>query len=154
MPTSAITNPVLHYLQYQFRPDLAVLVGRWLCQPTEEELQTGYHSLLDAAATFGARLWLVDARRRSTANQQSTAWMTEHFFPLLPQRLGSPVNLAYLFMPTHLQELEHDPAVPALTYFDGRPYHVQRFTEEQPAMEWLAACRRQEMAHQVSVNEK
>jgi hypothetical protein len=138
--------PSLDYLQYQFRPDLQVLVGRWLRQPTDEELHAGYHRLLEVAEAVGARLWLVDARRRDHANQQATPWMMEHFLPLLPQRLGTPVYMAYLFMPTHLRDIEHDQTVPALTYFDGRPYHVERFSEEQAAMQWLAACRTQEAA--------
>ncbi|MBD2723205.1 hypothetical protein [Hymenobacter armeniacus] len=137
------TLPALDYLQYQFRSDLQVLVGRWLRQPTEAELHAGYHRLLDVAEAVGARLWLVDTRRRDHASQQSTPWMMEHFLPLLPPRLGGPVHLAYLFMPTHLHELEHDAAVPPLTYFDGRPYHVGRFTEEQAAMRWLAAYQAQ-----------
>ncbi|MBF9219476.1 hypothetical protein [Hymenobacter ruricola] len=136
--------PALDYLQYQFRPDLQVLVGRWLRQPTEAELHAGYQRLLEVAEACGARLWLVDARRRDHANQQGTAWMMEHFLPQLPQRLGRPVHMAYLFMPTHLYELEHDATVPPLTYFEGREYHVERFTEEQAAMQWLAACRAHE----------
>ncbi|WP_156176161.1 hypothetical protein [Hymenobacter terrenus] len=44
-------------------------------------------------------------------------------------------------MPRHLYEIENDAAVPPLTYFDDRDYHVQRFTEEQAAMQWLSASR-------------
>jgi hypothetical protein len=131
--------PALDYLQYQYRADLLTLVGRWLRQPTDAELQEGYHRLLAVAETHGACRWLVDARRRDTATQGSTPWMTEHFFPLLPQRLGAAVHIAYLFMPKHLQEIERDATVPPLTYFNDRPYHVQRFTDEHAAMEWLGA---------------
>jgi hypothetical protein len=134
----AESTSTTEYLEHHYRADLGVLVGRWLRQPTEAELHTGYHRLLEAAAACGARRWLVDARRRDHANQQGTPWMTQHFFPLLPGRLGAPVHLAYLFMPSHLQEIEHDSTVPPLSYFDGRPYQVQRFTEEHQAMQWLA----------------
>jgi hypothetical protein len=125
------------YLQHHYRPDLGVLVGRWLRQPTEAELQAGYHRLLEAAEACGARRWLIDTRRREHANQQSTSWMTQHFLPLLPARLGTPVHLAYLFMPSHLQEIEQDRTVPPLSYFVGRPYTIERFTEEHQAMQWL-----------------
>ncbi|WP_201985169.1 hypothetical protein [Hymenobacter rubidus] len=136
--------PVVDYLQCQYRPDLQVLVGRWLRQPTDEELRAGYFRLLEQAEAVGARLWLIDTRRRDNATKQSTPWMMEHFMPLLPQRLHGPVFLAYLFMPTHLYEIEQDQTVPPLTYFDGRAYHVQRFTEEHTAMEWLRVCRTRE----------
>jgi hypothetical protein len=66
--------------------------------------------------------------------------MMEHFLPLLPLHLDDSVYLAFLFMPTHLHEIERDAAVPPPTYFDDRRYHVQRFTEELAAMKWLEAC--------------
>jgi hypothetical protein len=132
--------PTLDYLQYQYRADLQVLVARWLRQPTDAELHEGYFRLLTVAAGHGAKLWLVDTRRRDHSNQQSTPWMVEHFLPLLPEHLDGAVYLAFLFMPTHLYEIERDGSVPPLTYFDGRSYHVQRFTEEQSAMQWLEAC--------------
>ena len=134
--------PALEYLECQYRPDLLTLVGRWLRQPTDAELHEGYHRLLAVAEAYGARLWLVDARRRSTANQQGTLWMTEHFLPLLPQRLGNAVHIAYLFMPKHLREIEHDAAVPPLSYFNDLPYRIERFTDEHAAMEWLEGMRR------------
>lgn len=130
----------LDYLQCQYRADLQVLVSRWLRQPTNEELHQGYYYLLEAAETHHALLWLVDARRRDHASQQNTPWMMEHFLPLLPKRLGGTVYMAYLFMPTHLRELEHDATVPSLSYFDGRGYQVQRFIEEHTAMQWLSEC--------------
>lgn len=139
--------PALDYLHYQFRPDLQVLVARWLRQPTEEELHAGYYRLLDVAAETAARLWLIDARRRTNASQQATPWMIEEFMPQLPARLGGQVRLAYLFMPAHLHEIEHDATVPPLTYFNGRPYHVERFIEEHAAMAWLQAMRAQEEAN-------
>ena len=119
-----------------------MLVGRWLGQPTEDELHAGYFRLLEVAQACGARRWLVDTRRRDNANQQGTPWMMAHFLPLLPERLGSTVCLAYLFMPTHLHEIEHDATVPVLTYFDGQPYQLQRFAEEHAAIKWLAGCPR------------
>jgi len=143
MQPALSASPALDYLQYQYRPDLEVLVGRWLRQPSEEELQAGYYRLLEAAEACGARLWLMDARRRDHANQQATPWMMETFFPLLAERLGPPVSMAFLFMPAHLYDLEHDTQVPPLSYFDGRPYRVARFVDEHAAMQWLENCRLQ-----------
>ncbi|OGX86200.1 hypothetical protein BEN47_01185 [Hymenobacter lapidarius] len=57
------------------------------------------------------------------------------------------MHLAYLFMPLHLHEIEHDTNVLQITYFNGRPYHVERFTEEYAAMTWLQAMWEQEYTH-------
>jgi hypothetical protein len=131
--------PVSDYLHYEYRADLQVLVGRWLRQPTEAETHVGYYALLAAAEAIGARRWLLDARRRENANQHIVGWMVEQFLPLLAQRLPSPVYLAFLFMPTHLTELEQDVSLPLLASFNTRPYHAERFIEEQLAMRWLEA---------------
>ena len=132
--------PSPDYFHLVARPELGVLIGRWQRQPTLEELQAGYHALLAAAEATASRFWLVDARRRDNANQQGTPWMMSVFFPLVATRLPGRVYMAYVFTPSHLADLEADTSVPPLTYFDQRPYHVQRFTSEQPAMTWLHAC--------------
>ena len=114
-------------------------------QPTDEELRADYYQLLAVVEAHRARFWLVDTHRRAQAIQQGVLWMLEHSMPLLPQRLAKNVRLAYLFMPIHLREIEQDVAVPPLTYFAGHAYHVQRFTEEQAAVQWLLACQAQEV---------
>ncbi len=43
-----------------------------------------------------------------------------------------------------MREIEQDTAVPPLTYFAGRAYNVQRFIEQQAAMQWLLARQVQE----------
>ncbi|GAB2795596.1 hypothetical protein HNQ93_003029 [Hymenobacter luteus] len=128
-------------LEINYRPDLAVFIIRWLRQPTPEELQAGYLTALKAAQGSCCRFWLVDGRRRADANQKSSGWMMETFFPLMAARLGSPIYMAYLFMPSHLADLEADASVPPLSYFDDRPYLIRRFTSEQSAMMWLMDCR-------------
>ncbi|HEX8349696.1 MAG TPA: hypothetical protein VF598_07030 [Hymenobacter sp.] len=130
------------YLQLAFRSDLQVLVARWMRQPTQQEMREGYNTLLSMARVQASCYWLVDTRRRDRANQESTQWMIEVFFPQVAAQLHDRVYVAYLFMPNHLREVEADASVPPLTYFDNRPYQVARFTEEQAAMEWLAHCRR------------
>jgi hypothetical protein len=133
------------YLSLTHRPDLGVLVARWLRQPLPEELHQGYWQMLDVALAQQCRYWLVDARRRANANQQNTRWMMETFFPVVGAKLGHSVYLAFLFAPSHLAEIEADSSVPPLTYFDDRPYHVQRFTDEHHAMEWLVDCQREKL---------
>ncbi|AYA37781.1 hypothetical protein D3Y59_12445 [Hymenobacter oligotrophus] len=140
------TLPSPHFLQLVYRPELGVLVGRWLQPLTTEELQTGYLAMLEAAAELQCRFWLVDGRRRTHAHSNDSRWMMEVFFPQLEPRLGGQTYLGYLFTPTHLQDLETDADLPSLSYFDGRPYQIRRFIEEQGAMQWLAHCRALQLA--------
>jgi hypothetical protein len=113
-------------------------------QPTQQEIRDGYNALLAAARAQACRFWLVDTRRRERASQESTQWMIEVFFPQVAAQVHGRVHVAYLFMPNHLRDVENDASVPPLTYFDGRPYHIARFTEEHAAMNWLSECRRLE----------
>ncbi|RAK67970.1 hypothetical protein [Hymenobacter edaphi] len=130
--------PSPEFLQIVYRVELNVLVGRWMQPVTADELRGGYLALLEAASTRQCRWWLVDGRRRLHSHKADSRWMMDEFFPQLAPRLGGKVYLAYLFTPTHLEELQADASVPKLTYFDDRPYQVQRFIEEQAAMRWLA----------------
>lgn len=97
--------------------------------------------MLNGAAEQQCRFWLVDARRRDNGtNGQNVSWMMDTFFPQMVARLGQPVFIAYLFAPSHLHDIIADPAIPSLSYFDNRPYRVERFIEERTALEWLASC--------------
>ncbi len=134
--------PSTEYLHLVYRPDLLLLVGRWMRETTPQEMQHGYDLMLNGAESQMCRYWLVDARRRDHAtNGRNVGWMMETFFPQVAARLGRPVFLAYLFAPVHLSDIEANPAIPPLTYFNNRPYCVERFTEERAALDWLAACR-------------
>lgn len=132
--------PSADYLSLTHRPDMGVLVARWQRQPLLEEFQHGYWQMLDMATAQQCRYWLIDCRRRDNANNQNVQWMLEAFFPALAAQLGPPTYLAYLFSPQHLADIEADTTVPALAYFNDRPYHVKRFIDEHHAMEWLANC--------------
>jgi len=130
------------YLQLVYRPDLRVLICRWMQQTTPQDLRSGYGLIIEEGASQSCAFWLIDARRREhTANQQDTAWLIESFFPQVVARLSQPVFVAYLFAPSHLTDIEANTAIPPLTYFDNRPYQIGRFIEERTALEWLTACR-------------
>jgi len=134
------TSSSVSYLDLAYRPDLDLVVIRWMLQPTVAEIQQGYSLALNIAAQHQCCRWLVDARRRDHSNKESSQWMMDSFFPQLPARLPGKVFMAFLFAPLHLQDLETDTALPSLTYFDGLPYQVERFTEEQTATAWLNTC--------------
>ena len=131
----ASTN--LDYLQYAYRPDLRVLVGRWMRCVTTQELQTGYQALLTVAEKQACSFWLLDSRRRVSVSLADIQWMMEEFYPQLFQELHTTSYLAFLLAPSQLTEVVTDPRVPALTYFDGLPYQIGRFIDERLAVEWL-----------------
>jgi len=129
--------PAPDYLDLTYRPDLDLLVGRWMRHPTMAEMQHGYNLVLNTAATHQCVRWMIDARRRDHANQSGIPWMIETFYPQLATRLQGRVFMAFVFAPAHLQALEADTNVLPLSYFDGLPYQVGRFTDEQTALTWL-----------------
>lgn len=131
--------PSPDYLDLTYRPDLDLLVGRWMRHPTVVEMQYGYNLMLNTAAAHRCVRWLIDARRRDHANQSGIAWMMEVFYPQLASRLEGCVFFAFLFAPAHLHDLETDTSVPPLSCFDGLPYQIGRFMEEKAAIAWLDA---------------
>ena len=129
------------YLHLVYRPEFEVLIGRWMQPVTPQELQEGYFTMLEAGSELPCRLWLVDGRRRQHSHKGDAAWMRNVFFPLLAPRLGGQAYLAYLFTPSHLEELQAEAGRQAQEEFGRQPYQVRRFIEEQAAMQWLEQAR-------------
>ncbi|SHI88967.1 hypothetical protein SAMN02745146_1814 [Hymenobacter daecheongensis DSM 21074] len=133
------------YLDIAYQPHERVLTGRWRRGVMPFELQRGYLALLDEAVARRCRYWLIDLSGRATGlDAADVHWLLEEFFPQVPVRLRRPVYVAYLMASHQLAGMLANPAVPALTYFAGRPYTVERFTTEDEAMAWLAQCRRED----------
>ncbi|GAA3929647.1 hypothetical protein [Hymenobacter algoricola] len=133
------------YLSIDYRPEERVLAGHWQRGVMPFELHRGYAALLDEAVARRCRFWLIDLSGRvGGVGAADVQWMMDEFFPQLPGRLRLPVYLAYLMAPHQLAGVLANPGIPDLTYFDGRPYCLERFTTEAEALEWLAQCRRQD----------
>lgn len=133
------------YLTIDYLAAPRVLAGRWWRGVMPFELHRGYAALLDAAVSRRCRFWLIDlSNRAGGVDAADVQWMLSDFFPQLPVRLKRPVYLAYLMAPHQLAGVLADPGIPALTYFDGRPYRLERFTTEAAALEWLQHCRQQD----------
>ena len=134
-------KPILvqDFLEISYRPDLNLLLGRWLRPIELEEMQHGYQLLLDAAVAGDCRQWLLDVRRRQNTHQVGAQWMLSNFLPQLAARLGGRTRLAYLMAPTYLRDADADAAFPPATYFEGKPFVGERFIEENTALDWL--CR-------------
>jgi hypothetical protein len=135
MPSSAPS-----YLAIEYRPDLQFIIGRWMRSVMPFELHRGYAQLLDEAAHHQCRYWLVDIRRRSFVDGNDVAWMMEKFYPQVQPRLGRTTYLAYLMAPHQLAGVLTNSSIPPLSVLDGRPYQLQRFTDEAAALEWLQQC--------------
>jgi hypothetical protein len=121
-----------------------MLVGRWMRSVMPFELHRGYAAVLDLADEHQCRYWLLDVRRRSSVDAADVYWMLEKFYPQLYPRLGRTTYLAFLMEPHQLAGMMADAAMPSLSFDDGRPYRIERFTDEQDAQDWLRECQRQD----------
>ena len=128
------------FLTIEYRPDLDVLVGRWLRPIELEEMQRGYLALLVEAEARRCRRWLIDVRRRRNTHLLGAGWMVSTLLPALGPRLGRRTRLAYLLLPVFLRDQDADAAFPTPAYFQGKPFVGERFTEEHEAIGWLGAA--------------
>lgn len=125
------------FLALSHRPDLEVLVARWMRVISLAEMQQGYELLLQAATQHRCRQWLIDARRRNNTDREGAVWMVQDFLPRLQGQLGGRTALAYLLPPTNLRDQQADAAFPPASFFDGKPFVAERFTDERTALDWL-----------------
>lgn len=125
------------FLALSYRPDLEVLVVRWMRVISLAEMCHGYELLLLAAAQYRCRQWLIDARRRNNTDREGAVWMVQNFLPRLHGQLGGRTALAYLLPPVHLRDQLADAAFPPASFFEGKPFVAERFTDERTALDWL-----------------
>jgi hypothetical protein len=134
------------YLAISYRPDLRVLVGRWMRPVTLPEMQAGYELLLEAAITHQCQEWLLDVRRRFNTDREGAHWMTTEFLPAVARRMGGRTYLAYLLAPLLLRDQSADDAFPTPESMVAAPFLGVRFTDEREAIEWLLAVRQNKPA--------
>ncbi|UOQ50968.1 hypothetical protein [Hymenobacter cellulosivorans] len=132
------------YLEITYDTTRQVLVAKWLRGVMPFELHRGYHALLEAAVEHDCRFWLLDVRRRAGIDSADILWTLNEFLPLVHPRLKRTTYLAFLMLPHHLAGDLSDGRVPDATYYDNRPYRNERFTDEEPALEWLQQCQHME----------
>ncbi|AYA37875.1 hypothetical protein D3Y59_12975 [Hymenobacter oligotrophus] len=129
------------FLDLAYRPDLHLVVGRWLRQASLPELQQGYLDMLELAAAHQCPYWLLDARRRIDTDKEVMHWMLDRFTPQLPLRLsGQRSYLAYLVAPLHLRDAASGENFPPAHFFEDKPFMAERFTDEADAVAWLLGC--------------
>jgi hypothetical protein len=124
----------------EYRPDLGLLIGRWLKDLPPSALQGTYEAMLATAQTHGnCRFWLLDLRRRPVAGPDLNAWFRDQFSPRITAALNGPLFTAYLAGPHQRPAAESE----AMELYFRREAAVnafpQLFENEAEAMEWLHA---------------
>ena len=126
-----------------YRPDLHVVILRWLQPDTLAESQRSYEAALALAREHGCGNWLLDSRRCGPLDLFETAWLTRDFFPTVVARLNPrPLRLAVFSSLQRWEQMRHDasvaPAVQA-AIAATQPYEVGLFMMEADAVAWLQA---------------
>lgn len=129
--------PAAELLHLTFQEDLGLLVGRWGYQPSRAELAPAYDHLYDVALDCRARRWLLDIRQRTLPDPYTTQWLSNEFYPDMAQQLGGQLRVAYLVGPGLRGLIEAGPDFQPLAAYEGRPFIVNFFGEEQAAIDWL-----------------
>ncbi|TGD80397.1 hypothetical protein [Hymenobacter wooponensis] len=132
------------YLTLTYRSDLKFLVARWLRPVSNAETREGYQLILEAAQQSDCPYWLLDGRRRTPADPETTAWGLNEFFPTLSPTLGSTVYMSQLLSPFY-QQLTH--TIEAFERADTDPtrtYQMRRFNDETHAVQWLQIAQQHE----------
>lgn len=123
------------FLDVNFRPDLGLLLGRWLRAVSEAELLAGYDNLRRATLHCGATSWFIDSRRRASHSYYSPEWVTVTFLPQLQRELARPLNVSFLVLPDYLRGRVDVPGVCP----SASPVQFACFLDEGAAHAWLEA---------------
>lgn len=145
MPSPAFaTLPVTthaEYLNLSYRPDLQMIVLRWLRDATLPELQAAHYAALELALRHKAVFWFVDVRRRMTVNNIHTRWVADEFLPHAATQLSTNgLRIAYLTSPNRQRITDSDPDMQLTitrAQSSNQPYQLRTFLDEASAMVWL-----------------
>jgi hypothetical protein len=128
------------YLSISYRDDLRMLVARWMRSVSASETREGYQCILTAGQHFQCPFWLLDARRRLPADEETTQWGLYEFFPQLGTKLGSRVYMSQLLSPSYKLLTQGIPAFQELEKQPTQSYMMRRFNDEAQAVQWLREC--------------
>jgi hypothetical protein len=131
------TAPAAELLHLTYLEDSELLVGRWGYQPDRAELAIAYEQLAYMALDCRARRWLQDIRQRTLPDPYTTQWLFNEFYPDIAQLLAGQLRVAYLVGPRLRGLIEAGPDFQPLSAYEGRPFIVNFFGEEQAAIDWL-----------------
>lgn len=124
-----------------YRPDLHVVVVRWIRPNNFLEIQASYEQLLALARQHHCAYWLLDARRDGPLDLEATLWLTDHFFPRAASHLiPSVLRMAVLSSPFRYSQMLTDASVApevARALSTAQPYQASVFLDEHAALDWL-----------------
>ena len=125
----------------EYRPDLGVLVIRWLRPHSLPETQASYRHLLELAHRYQCTRWLLDGRRDGPLIMETARWLGQEFLPVTARKLAPHIlRLAVFSSPARFEQrlidMEVAPAV-AQALSSTQPYHTALFLDEGKALHWL-----------------
>lgn len=121
-----------------YRPDLGVLIGRWLQALPPPEVQGTYQAMLEAAKEHGnCRFWLLDLRRRPLDGPDLNEWFRDQFSPQVAAELGGSLFTAYLAGPHQQQAAESAEMEQRLRHAATLDSYPLFYNDEAEAMRWL-----------------
>jgi hypothetical protein len=138
-----LTSPT-PLVDLSYRPDLHLLVVRWLGPTTDEETRRVYR-YLEAADINQCRFWLLDARRRPSSGPAVTKWMFDEFAPLVSAHFGGLLYFSYLIAPAHLAAAQ-DFGQQVAAASTALPYRLHYASQENDATDWLLRAQAAEKA--------
>ena len=143
MPVLIPLNPNSAF-PLEYRPDLGILVGRWLHALPLPKLQSTCEAMLAAAREHGnCRFWLLNLRRRPLGSDLNE-WFNEQFSPQLAATLSGPLFPAYLVGPHQRLAAESTEMELYLRHAAALDSYPQFYDNEADAVNWL--CDQQERA--------
>jgi hypothetical protein len=130
-------------VEVSYRPDLRIMVVRWLGVTSDDETRQVYQHLVQVAE-HDCRHWLIDARRRPSSGTAVTQWIFEEFAPRASQQLKGPLYLSYLIAPSHLAAAEDFQRGTGASIGSLLPYRLHYASQEDEATQWLLQAQQTE----------
>lgn len=129
-------------LSIVFRPDLNLLIVRWLRDVSKTELREGYAEARQVAVQHQAYGWLIDSRRRSESDAEMVDWLANDYLPGLSPALNQQlVRLGCLVAATWQPSSAPVTPLAVLAHANSpttaQGYQVRLFGDEGTAMRWL-----------------
>jgi len=125
-----------------YRPDLGILIGRWLHDLPPPELQATYEVMLaEARARANCRYWLLDLRRRPVKEVDLNVWISEQFTPVIAADMGGALFTACLVGPEQRAIVEGTRMSNYLRQAADLESYPCFFDDEAAAVTWLTDLR-------------
>lgn len=128
--------------QLAYLPDLDVLAVRWLADSHLPRLAAEYEQALAAAHLHGTARWLLDVRRRPSADPEASRWVVFEWMPRAAATFQARLRLAVLASPQRIELVRTEPTLQVSAreaLHESRSYHLRLFADEAAAITWLTS---------------